>query len=307
MKVMYDFIFFTSQLRIIAKYNLGYGWIPPIFLSRGIINSNMDDFLHCMKIALPVKHVFLKLQSSALRLLLQWSLVDRSEMNSGKIRDFRDRLATLHTLSDYLGELSELTTVMGCRSYAFVVYLKPVKPMDTDPSRFVFSTSANLDWIAGILSLSASCWAELLIPESASVKHDTTFATDTGCVRLHLPHSDRRGFSLLCFERQLNGCTSVELSPQLAGHLLAYAMQFNSSMLRDQAGYFCGVGQSVLSQRERELLRLLSQGYTRKEISQLRHKAIGTVDKQLGAVLRKLGARNAIHAVALAAKRKLIV
>ena len=57
---------------------------------------------------------------------------------------------------------------------------------------------------------------------------------------------------------------------------------------------------------EIEVLRLLSQGLTRKEISDRRGTGTSTIDKQAHSLVRKLNARNATHAVALALRCGLI-
>jgi DNA-binding NarL/FixJ family response regulator len=55
---------------------------------------------------------------------------------------------------------------------------------------------------------------------------------------------------------------------------------------------------SRLSTREREVLAMLADGLTDKEIAQRLHLSTRTVSKHVGAVLTKLGARNRAHAAA---------
>lgn len=61
-----------------------------------------------------------------------------------------------------------------------------------------------------------------------------------------------------------------------------------------------------LHPRELETLRLLSQGYTFKEIAVFMGIQWQTIKNRLTVVRSKLGARNTIHAVAIAKDRGLI-
>lgn len=61
-----------------------------------------------------------------------------------------------------------------------------------------------------------------------------------------------------------------------------------------------------LTELEKSLLVLAANGYTRSEIAQKIHKSVGTIDKQMHAILRKLGASNIVHAVSIALREKII-
>ena len=52
-----------------------------------------------------------------------------------------------------------------------------------------------------------------------------------------------------------------------------------------------------LTDRETEVLRLLAEGYSTREIAQLLHLAEGTVKNHISMILQKLGARDRTHAV----------
>lgn len=61
-----------------------------------------------------------------------------------------------------------------------------------------------------------------------------------------------------------------------------------------------------LSQREKEVLQLLSGGYSNKEIARALNLAEGTVKNHVSAILSKLGTRDRTRAVLKAIERKLI-
>lgn len=63
---------------------------------------------------------------------------------------------------------------------------------------------------------------------------------------------------------------------------------------------------STLSDREVEVLLLLQQGLTNREIALELKISVGTVRNHTSAIYRKLGARNRLEAVALACEQDLI-
>ena len=62
-----------------------------------------------------------------------------------------------------------------------------------------------------------------------------------------------------------------------------------------------------LSARQRAALRLLSEGYTTAEIATQLEIAHGTAKEHIGRAVKKLGARNQIHAVAEAMRRYVVI
>lgn len=67
-----------------------------------------------------------------------------------------------------------------------------------------------------------------------------------------------------------------------------------------------GVSAESLSQREREILRLLSGGYSNKEIARALNLAEGTVKNHVSAILGKLGVRDRTRAVLKAIKQQIM-
>lgn len=57
---------------------------------------------------------------------------------------------------------------------------------------------------------------------------------------------------------------------------------------------------AMLTSRERDVLERLAEGRATEEIAELLHVSPHTVRSRIKAVLRKLGARNREHAVAIA-------
>lgn len=58
-----------------------------------------------------------------------------------------------------------------------------------------------------------------------------------------------------------------------------------------------------MSERRREVLRLVAEGMTNAEIGRVLHVSIETVKSNLRSILAFYGARNRSHAVALAIRR----
>lgn len=56
----------------------------------------------------------------------------------------------------------------------------------------------------------------------------------------------------------------------------------------------------ALTERERRVISLAAEGFTRQEIGERLFISTDGVDKRLGSIYCKLGARNLTHAVALA-------
>lgn len=62
----------------------------------------------------------------------------------------------------------------------------------------------------------------------------------------------------------------------------------------------------LLSDKEKEILRLIGTGYSNREMAQMMFKSEGTVKNQVSAVLAKLGVRDRTRAVLKALNAKLI-
>lgn len=73
-----------------------------------------------------------------------------------------------------------------------------------------------------------------------------------------------------------------------------------------EAVHFASRKHKALTDSEKEILYLLSRGYTRKQIAEIRYRAGGTVDKQISQIISKLGAANTSEAVLRGKEFKLI-
>jgi DNA-binding NarL/FixJ family response regulator len=60
------------------------------------------------------------------------------------------------------------------------------------------------------------------------------------------------------------------------------------------------------SQRELEVLELISEGYSNKQIANKLWLSVETVKSHVGALLKKLGANSRTHAVAIALREGLL-
>jgi LuxR family transcriptional regulator, quorum-sensing system regulator BjaR1 len=63
---------------------------------------------------------------------------------------------------------------------------------------------------------------------------------------------------------------------------------------------------SILTSRENEVLRWVANGKSAREVSEILNIAKRTVDEHVQTAIRKLGATNRTHAVALALRDGLI-
>lgn len=61
-----------------------------------------------------------------------------------------------------------------------------------------------------------------------------------------------------------------------------------------------------LSEKEMEVLKLVSQGFTYPEIAKITGKVLNTIKTKMIVIRQKLGGRNAPHSVAIAKDRGLI-
>ncbi len=78
------------------------------------------------------------------------------------------------------------------------------------------------------------------------------------------------------------------------------------SLIRDWMSDGSKGPQEPLSPREQEVLKLISEAYTNKEIAETLHLAEKTVESHRGNILRKLGMRDRVELVRYAIRRGLI-
>jgi DNA-binding CsgD family transcriptional regulator len=82
--------------------------------------------------------------------------------------------------------------------------------------------------------------------------------------------------------------------------------------VREDAGSWMGLGDadepgSTLSSREREVLALVAQGASNKEIAIALDLSVSTVKFHVAAITEKLGARSRVDAVAIAVRAGLVM
>jgi len=62
----------------------------------------------------------------------------------------------------------------------------------------------------------------------------------------------------------------------------------------------------LLTESEKQLLMLAAAGHKRSDIANFTHKSVGTVDKQMSVIMKKLKAANIVNAVAIALRGGII-
>jgi two-component system response regulator NreC len=66
------------------------------------------------------------------------------------------------------------------------------------------------------------------------------------------------------------------------------------------------IQQDRLTPREREIVKLIAEGYTNQQIADLLHRSVKTIESHRANILRKLGIHDTIELVKYAVRRKLI-
>ena len=94
---------------------------------------------------------------------------------------------------------------------------------------------------------------------------------------------------------------SFEETAALIGDILDEAAHADPVLPKQQR-----IGSTLLSPREQEVLQLVAEGLSNKQIAQQLIVAEGTVKYYLTSILNKLGVDNRAQAVAVAAKRDLL-
>jgi LuxR family transcriptional regulator, quorum-sensing system regulator BjaR1 len=82
----------------------------------------------------------------------------------------------------------------------------------------------------------------------------------------------------------------------------AHGLSFTRCATLDQGT----AGSSSLTVREREVLAWVAQGKSAREIGEILHITKRTVDEHVQSAIRKLGALNRTHAVAIALRDRII-
>jgi DNA-binding NarL/FixJ family response regulator len=62
----------------------------------------------------------------------------------------------------------------------------------------------------------------------------------------------------------------------------------------------------LLTPRRIELLRLRANGYSNSEVARMKNRSVENIIKTMGIIQRRLGARTATQAVAIALKRQIL-
>ena len=66
------------------------------------------------------------------------------------------------------------------------------------------------------------------------------------------------------------------------------------------------MGQEELTPREREVVKLIAEGYTNQQIADLLHRSVKTIESHRANILRKLDIHDSIELVKYAVRKKLI-
>jgi two-component system response regulator NreC len=86
--------------------------------------------------------------------------------------------------------------------------------------------------------------------------------------------------------------------PSMAKHLLSDYLRLDRAIENRE--------QEELTPREREVLKLIAEGYTNQQIANLLHRSVKTVESHRSNILRKLDIHDSIELVKYAVRKKLI-
>jgi DNA-binding NarL/FixJ family response regulator len=89
------------------------------------------------------------------------------------------------------------------------------------------------------------------------------------------------------------------ISPGIAEHVLSGYIE-SGKKLKPRSAW------DSVTHREKEVLKLIAEGYTNKQIGEMLHISIKTVDKHRSSVMRKLDVHNAAALAAYAAEKGLL-
>lgn len=90
------------------------------------------------------------------------------------------------------------------------------------------------------------------------------------------------------------------ISPGIAEHVLAGYIENNSRKLKPKSAW------DSITLREKEVLKLIGEGYTNKQIGEMLNISTKTVEKHRSSVMKKLDVRNAAALAAYAAEKGLL-
>lgn len=102
---------------------------------------------------------------------------------------------------------------------------------------------------------------------------------------------------MIAIDSVLAGKTYI--SPAIANHVLEGYLD-NRRTLKDKSDW------DTVTQREREVLKLLAEGYTNKDISEFLHISVKTVEKHRSNLIGKLDLHNVAQLTTFALKKGLV-
>jgi len=132
--------------------------------------------------------------------------------------------------------------------------------------------------------------------------HDTDMTCGVS-VPIHMPRGDYATVTAVRFhaERDFERAAQETVADFA---LLAHVFHAAAMPLYDEDALVCHAAR--VTARERQCLKLSAEGLTAKEIARRLDRSVATVVLHLNSAARRLGARNRVHAVTLAAHYRLL-
>jgi DNA-binding NarL/FixJ family response regulator len=92
----------------------------------------------------------------------------------------------------------------------------------------------------------------------------------------------------------------IYISPQVADKVMVGYLE-SSKKLKRKSGW------DTITQREKEVLKLVAEGYKNKEIAEMLHISVKTVEKHRANIMKKLDLHSASELTAYAIEKRLVV
>jgi two-component system, NarL family, response regulator NreC len=91
----------------------------------------------------------------------------------------------------------------------------------------------------------------------------------------------------------------VYLTPGISANILKGYLESKKSLVADASAV-------ILTQREKDVLKLIAEGYKNREIADMMHKSIKTIESHRGNLMKKLDCHNAAELTAYAVHHGLV-
>lgn len=235
-----------------------------------------------------------------------------------------ESLKQLKTPGDFFQSISKFTESMEMESFLYTTVPEyfthnaesppPVVATNFDPAWMDFYIYKRMDlddagfaYCVNDKNVEPFLWSQKAGSFSSKEKRVHALSKEAVGELVTIPIQNNIGaISIVSFSRRSNPDQFFKTFNNARSDLMQYIYAFNDAILSESAVHFGNPFSPGLTLAEKDILKYLANGYSRKEISRKKIKAQGTIDKQINSAMSKLRARNTVHAVVLALKWNLL-